>query len=190
MGKIIKLGVVLLLITAVTGLILGFVYTKTLEPIKAAKEQEKNEAFTATLPGAETFGQIKLKGDSGIITEIYEGKSGGNVVGYNFTVTPKGYGGILQMIVGISNEGKVKNIKILSHSETPGLGAKAADEAFSGQYKDKPADALSVTKTPPTADTEIQAISGATITSTAVTNGVNEAVAYWKANLSSAAAQN
>ena len=125
MGKIIKLGLVLFVITAVTGLILGAVHTITLEPIREAQAREKNEALAATLPGATEFKKLQPSENAGIIKEIYEGSSGGKTVGYNFTVTPKGYGGPIELIVGISNEGRVMDIKILSHSETPGLGAKA-----------------------------------------------------------------
>lgn len=187
MGKIIKLGLVLFVITAVTGLILGAVHTITLEPIREAQAREKNEALAATLPGATEFKKLQPSENAGIIKEIYEGSSGGKTVGYNFTVTPKGYGGPIELIVGISNEGRVMDIKILSHSETPGLGAKAVEKPFAGQFKDKLIEKLFVTKTPAEAEDQIQAISGATITSSAVVAGVNEALAYWKANFSGGA---
>ncbi|MDY2984951.1 MAG: RnfABCDGE type electron transport complex subunit G [Synergistes jonesii] len=187
MGKILRLGLVLFIITAVTGVILGAVHTLTLEPIRWAQGREKNEALAATLPGAEDFKAIEPKGGAGSIAEIYEGSRGGDVMGYNFTVMPKGYGGLITFIVGIANDGHVKDIKILAHSETPGLGAKAGNPEFSGQFKDKPADALRVTKAPPARDGDIQAISGATITSTAVTAGVNDAISYWKSNFAGAA---
>ncbi|MFR5881418.1 MAG: FMN-binding protein [Cloacibacillus evryensis] len=148
MGKIVKLGLVLFVITAVTGLILGAVHTVTLEPIRRSQEKAKNEALSATLPGAKDFKAIEIKGDAGIIKEIFEGSDGGSVVGYNFTVTPKGYGGPIEFVVGISNDGLVKDIKILTSSETPGLGAKAADEPFAGQFRDRKAQELAVTKTP------------------------------------------
>ncbi|EHL71472.1 RnfABCDGE type electron transport complex subunit G [Cloacibacillus evryensis] len=183
MGKIVKLGLVLFVITAVTGLILGAVHTVTLEPIRRSQEKAKNEALSATLPGAKDFKAIEIKGDAGIIKEIFEGSDGGSVVGYNFTVTPKGYGGPIEFVVGISNDGLVKDIKILTSSETPGLGAKAADEPFAGQFRDRKAQELAVTKTPPENDAQIQAISGATISSSAVVTGVNAAVSYWKNNL-------
>ena len=117
-----------------------------------------------------------------MITEIYEGSANGEIKGYNFTVTPKGYAGLITTVVGVSNEGRVMDIKILSHSETPGLGAKAVEPAFAGQFKEKLAEKLSVTKTPPESDDQIQAISGATITSSAVISGVNTALEYWRAN--------
>ena len=183
MSKIIRLGVVLFIITAVTGLILGGVYTMTLEPIRTAKEREKMEALAATLPGATDFKTVKITGNPGIIKEINEGTSGGKLVGYTITVTPKGYGGPIEMVVGISSEGQLMDIRILTHNETPGLGAKAPDPAFSGQFKNRKVSRLNVTKTSAASDNEIQAISGATITSTAVVTGVNAALNYWKINL-------
>ncbi len=189
MPKIAKYGVILFVITAVTGLILGGVYTKTLEPIQIAKAKEKNEALASTLPGASEFKPVEITGDAGIITEIYEGSEGGEVRGYNFTVTPKGYGGLITLVVGIGNDGRVMDIKILSHSETPGLGAKSVEPAFAGQFKEKAAEALSVTKTPPDEESQIQAISGATITSTAVVTGVNTAIKYWRENLAEESAR-
>lgn len=189
MGKIVKLGIVLLIITAVTGFILGAVYTITLEPIRATRAREKNEALAATLPGATDFKTLDIQeGSAGNIKEIYEGSSNGNVVGYNFTVTPKGYGGLINLIVGISSDGRIMDMKILNHNETPGLGAKAVEEPFAGQFKERTAETLAVTKTPPDADNQILAISGATITSSAVVRGINEAVDYWKKNLTDGAA--
>lgn len=183
MGKIFRLGIILFVITAVTGLILGIVQTVTLEPIRQTKAREKNEALAATLPGATEFKALEVPENSGDIREIYEGSDSGKTIGYNFTVTPKGYGGLLNLVVGISSEGRVMDIKILSHSETPGLGAKAVEPLFAGQFKDRAAETLSVTKTPPDSDNQIQAISGATITSSAVVRAVNEAINYWKQNL-------
>lgn len=186
MGKIFKLGLVLFVITAVTGLILGGVYTMTLEPIRIAKEREKTEAMAETLPGATQFESIGIVGSPELIKEINEGKSGGELVGYNYTVTPKGYSGLMEIIVGISKDGKLMAVKILSHTETPGLGAKATDEAFIGQFRNKNVRSLTVTKTAAASDSDIQAISGATITSTAVTRGVNAALAYYNEHQSAA----
>ena len=189
MGKIIKLGFVLLVITAVTGLILGAVHTITLEPIRIAEAREKNEALAATLPGATEFKEMPLPEDHGIVTEIYEGSDGSNTVGYNFTVTPKGYGGLITIIVGIASDGRVMDIKILGHNETPGLGAKAVELPFSGQFTKKAVDKFVVTKLPPVETAEIQAISGATITSTAVVDGVNTAINCWKENFAGKTAE-
>ena len=79
-------------------------------------------------------------------------------------------------MVGIKSDGTIVGINIGNMSETPGLGAKSKEESFYGQYVQKPATELSVVKGGAAGETEIQAISGATITSDAVTNGVNTAV--------------
>lgn len=183
MAKILKLGAVLFLITAVTGLILGGVYTMTLEPINKAKEKEKMEALAQTLPQASDFETIDAPQSQSIIKEVNRGSVGGKTVGYNITVVPKGYGGLIEMVVGIDTGGMLMDIKILSHTETPGLGAKAADRAFSGQFHEKAVEKIVVTTAPPAADNEVQAISGATITSKAVASGVNTALEYWANNL-------
>ncbi|NLD04741.1 MAG: RnfABCDGE type electron transport complex subunit G [Synergistaceae bacterium] len=183
MAKIFKLGAVLFLITAITGLILGGVYTMTLEPISSAKEKEKMAAFAETLPEASDFEEVDRPQNNSLIKEVNKGSANGEIVGYNITVTPKGYGGLIEMVVGIDDEGKLIDIKILSHTETPGLGAKAVDPDFSDQFEQKDVDSVVITKTKPAAENEVQAISGATITSTAVADGVNTALEYWANNL-------
>lgn len=183
MAKIFKLGAVLFAITAITGLVLGGIYTMTLEPISAAKEKEKMAALVETLPGASDFEEVEFSPENGIVKEVNKGSADGKAVGYNITVTPKGYGGLIEMVVGIDNDGRLMDIKILSHNETPGLGAKAAEPAFSGQFHEKKVEKIAVTTAPPAADNEIQAISGATITSKAVASGVNTALEYWTKNL-------
>jgi len=178
-GKILKLGIVLFIITAVTGLLLGGVYTITLEPIKIAKRNEKNEAMAQTLPDATAFESVPVAADADIITDINKGIVNGETVGWNYTVEPKGYGGLIEIIVGVSKDGRLQAVKILSHSETPGLGAKAAEEPFIGQFRGKQTGALAITQSDTAAQNEIQAISGATITSGAVVQGVNAALAYF-----------
>lgn len=184
MGKIVRLGLILLALTAITGLLLGVVYGITKEPIRKTQERQKMEALAATLPGADAFKALPVPEGSGVILEINEGSGGGAVRGYNFTVAPKGYAGVIELVVGVSVDGTIQGIQILKHTETPGLGAKAAEPAFSGQFKEKKVEKLETVKVPPSAPEHIQAISGATITSVAVASGVNEALSYFKAHLS------
>ncbi len=184
MPKIAKLGSILFAITAVTGLILGAVQKLTLGPILAQRTQQKNEALAATLPGAKDFAPVALEADAGVISEVFAGSDGGATIGYNFTLTPKGFGGLMTLVCGIDSVGRVVDIAILESSETPGLGARASEPAFAGQFHGRLADGdLHVTKTPPENGDQIQAISGATITSRAVTDAVNAARAYWKKHL-------
>lgn len=183
--EIIGLGLKLLLITAIAGLILGWAHKITLEPINQQNIKTNQEAMKEVLPSADNFAKLetKLPQESSII-EVNKGDKGGNDLGYAIKVSTKGYGGLIEMMVGVSNEGKVEGIKIISHSETPGLGANAPNPEFSDQYKGKPIDkAIEVVKTEPASDNEIKAITGATITSKAVTKGANEAVEFYNKEL-------
>jgi electron transport complex protein RnfG len=181
----IKLGFILLVVTAVAGLFLGGAYVITKEPIEKQAALEKNLAMQQILPQTEEFKSSDVMIPEGsIVKEVNEGLKGGQVAGYAIKVTPKGFGGPIDMMVGISTEGKITGIKILSHSETPGLGANAPNESFSGQFKGKNLEpALTVVKNGASKDNDIQALTGATITSRAVTNGVNEAVKFYTSNL-------
>lgn len=183
MKENLKLGGILLIIAAIAGLLLGWAHEVTKEPIAKQQEMAKSQAMKEILPEASEF---KLSGSklSGTVKEAYEGKRSDKTVGYAIKVAPKGYGGAIEIMVGISTEGKVEGIKILSHTETPGLGAKAPEPKFAGQFKAKPIDkVLQVVKKAPSSPNEIEAITGATITSKAVTVGVNEAIQFYNTAL-------
>ena len=188
MKENIKLGLILLLITGIAGLSLGGAFEITKGPIAEKVAADKQAAMKELLPVAEKFDttDIDLKGNEKIL-EVNTGVSGTEIAGYAIKVAPKGYGGPVEVMVGISSEGKVTGIKILSHSETPGLGANAPKAEFSDQYKDKPIkEALEVVKATPTKENQIQAITGATITSKAVTLGVNDAIDFYNTSLKGA----
>jgi electron transport complex protein RnfG len=183
MKENLKLGGILLIIAAVAGLLLGWAHEITKEPIAKQEAITKAEALKEILPAASEF-KISTVSLAEGIKEVNEGLSSGKIVGYAVKVAPKGYGGAIELMVGISNEGKLEGIKILSHNETPGLGAKAPEPKFSGQFKGKPLDKeLQVVKKTPTSPNEIEAITGATISSKAVTTGVNEAVKFYNSVL-------
>lgn len=185
MKENLKLGFILLVVTAIAGLFLGGAYTITKEPIAKQALMEKNMAMQEILPAAEIFelSDIDLPEETAI-KEVNKGIKGSEVVGYAIKVTPKGFGGLIDLMVGISADGKLGGIKILSHGETPGLGANATNINFYGQFKDKSTEAnLEVVKTGASKDNQIQAITGATITSKAVTSGVNEAIDFFTSNL-------
>ncbi len=91
-----------------------------------------------------------------------------------------GYGGDITFTIGITNDGLINGISFLSLSETAGLGMKANEPAFYDQFSEKVVQLFTVTKVGSTSDSEIDAISGATITSSAVTEGVNASVVYWE----------
>lgn len=183
MKENIRLGLILLLITGVAAFLLGGAYEITKAPIAASIETDRQVAMKEILPTADKFEKSDVK-LSEKVSEVNVGLKGSATAGYAIKVAPKGYGGPVEIMVGISADGKVSGIKILSHSETPGLGANAPLPKFSDQYKNKPTkDKLEVVKVAPKKETEIQALTGATITSKAVTLGVNDAVDFYNASL-------
>ena len=190
MGKdMFKLGLNLLIISAVAALLLALTNGVTASTIAQRNEQANAEARKLVLESAQDFEEVKdVKTDNskGVeVSEIYEAKdASGNTVGYTLKVLPSGYGGTIELMVGIdSAKGQVSGINVVSNSETAGLGAKSTDPEFSDQYKGKPLEELSVLKNGTPGDTEIKAISGATITSTAVTNGVDAAIEVYNNSL-------
>lgn len=182
MKDIFKLGATLFGISAVAALALGATDQLTAPKIEEISIQANNEARQIVLPQATEF--KKIEGiEQGIISEVYSGNENGEVVGYTVKTLPSGYGGEMEVIVGISSEGKITGVNIGSHAETPGLGSKAADDEFKGQYEEKNAEPLEVVKGKVTSENQIQAISGATITSKAVTDGVNAAIEIFNSDL-------
>ena len=105
----------------------------------------------------------------------------GAALGYVIQIKSKGYGDFITYTVGITNDGNVNGISIISIAETPGLGMNA-EKVIVPQFVDKIAQQFAVVKNGQLTDsaTQIEAISGATITSRAVTNGVNAAVSYFE----------
>lgn len=176
MRDILKITVRLVVIMLVAGLCLGAAYTVTKDPIAQQKAKQAEASRMAVLADAASFEPIELT-DSGNVTECYRGlDASGNAIGYAVTVNAKGFGGTVVLTVGIS-DGAVTGVRVTSHSETPGLGAKAAEDAFISQFTGK-SGKLTVNKTGATNEQEITAITAATITSQAVTNAVNEVIEF------------
>ncbi|MEG0180639.1 MAG: RnfABCDGE type electron transport complex subunit G [Peptostreptococcaceae bacterium] len=176
MKDIFKLGSILFLICAVAALMLTVTNNVTSPVIEKINIQANNESRKEVLQEAEEFKKLEnIKGD--LVEEVYQGSKGGEVVGYTIKTTPKGYGGQVEVMVGISKNGEISGVKIGNHSETPGLGSKASEPAFKDQFKGKNTEkSLTVVKGNASNDNDISAISGATITSKAVTSGVNAAM--------------
>lgn len=184
MKDILKLGVTLFVICAVAALVLGITNNITSPVIEERNIQASNKSRQIVLSDAEEFKQLEGM-NSDIVVEVYEGLKGGDVIGYTIKTSPKGYGGAVEVMVGISTDGKITGVDIGNHSETPGLGSKASEPAFKDQYLDKGvANSLLVVKGNVNNDNEIYAISGATITSNGVTSGVNAAMKIYNEKLS------
>ncbi|MCF0130849.1 MAG: RnfABCDGE type electron transport complex subunit G [Pseudobutyrivibrio sp.] len=196
MNKLVKDALILTLITVIAGTALGIVYEITKEPIKAASAAATARAYATVFESATDFEELEgfnsdnataLVQSAGFTTESINNcvvaKDANGALGYVFTVTTKaGYGGEITFSVGITNAGVINGYSITSISETAGLGMKARDTGdgtFSAQFVNKNATIFEVTKGGAASDNQIDAISAATITSKAVTNGVNACVTYF-----------
>ena len=164
--ELIRLSGILCAITLVASLLLAGVNKLTLPRIVQAEVLAAENAMKAILPEADNFEEIA--------ENVFKAKKGEETAGYCVTVTPSGFAGEIKMLVGIGTDYKVKGIEILSHSETAGLGAKAADSKFKDRFKEKN-PYMTVVKGETDSPDEVQAITGATITSRAVATGVSEA---------------
>ena len=178
--KIIKNTLILTAITLISGLLLGFVYEITKEPIAASRENRKQEAYHTVFQEAEEI--LRNAGVSGCYVNeaALALDSGENAIGSVVTATSKeGYGGEIKVSVGITLDGTVTGIELLSISETAGLGMNAQEPEFKEQFQDVNTDHFEVVKGDGGKEGKIDALSGATITTDAVTNAVNAAVAYY-----------
>lgn len=187
-NTILKDTLILTVITLVAGGLLGLVYEITKEPIAQQEELAKQEAYQAVFEDADSFEVCVEAEDAEIaaylaengftaqtVNEIMEAKdASGETLGYAINMTTsEGYGGDISFSMGVQMDGTMNGISILSINETAGLGMNAQKDEFKNQYSNKNVEAFEVTKTGASEDDQINAISGATITSNAVTGGVN-----------------
>lgn len=194
-NTIVKDALILFAITLVAGFGLGAVYEITLEPIAAAEADAQQKAYETVFEDADSF--VDLPGFSeenaasvmveyGYADDTIEGcvqavDADGNLLGYVINVTdPNSYGGDVTLSLGVRVDGTVNGYSITEINDTAGLGMKAKEEAFYSQFEDKQVDMFAVTKTGATSDDEIDAISGATISSNAVTSAVNAGLSYYR----------
>jgi len=184
-----KEALILTVITLLAGLLLGYVHELTKEPIRKQQEQaiqdackavfsqEANVSFRLTeLKPSEAL-QEELASRGVSIGSIFQALGEGNApLGYVIeTKSSEGYGGNIVLYVGVTTDGVLNDVSILSISETPGLGMRAG-EVLIPQLHQKAVSEIVYTKTGATEENEIDAISGATITTKAVTNAVNGAL--------------
>lgn len=172
-NDIIKPVAVLLAICIIIPLALSL--TNKITKDKIAELDEKNSRETmADLIEADNFTECEF-GENEF--NYYTAVNDGNIIGYIFKTAEKGYGGDVSVMTAVNTDGTVKSVAILDVSnETPGLGQNAAKESFYSQYADKKSG-ISLVKNGAESDkNEVNAVTGATITSTAVNNAVNKAL--------------
>lgn len=168
-SSIFKITINLAVTCLISGIILAFAFYIT-HPIAVEKEKDMTaKAMQALVPNATAF--TPVSGEENMTEATADGK----VIAYIVQVEPKGYAGAIDIQVAVTPDGKVMNYKIVKSNETPGLGANAEKEPFMKQFPGKTSDQLVVTKDASKTE-NIQAMTGATITSNAVTKGVKEAV--------------
>ena len=187
MKDMLKDAAILFVITLISGLVLGFVYDLTKEPIAAQEVLKKNEAYQKVFPEAESFEEqteavcaeatalVTGQGYDAAVEKLAAAyNSAGELLGYVITVTDhEGYGGDITFAIGISNDGSCSGVSILSIAETAGLGMRA-EEVLVPQMSGKDLNApVGYTKSGNAGENEVDAISGATITTEAFVNGIN-----------------
>jgi electron transport complex protein RnfG len=192
MKEILPLVVTLTVIAAVAGLSLALVFSVTEKPIAVAEREQTLKAIRIVLPEFDdNLLQSVMMGEGKEQKEIFVARAdGGSLVGVAFSsISRNGYGGNLEVMVGIVPEGegfKVNRIEILRLAETPGLGTKVTEDKFKGQFANADLDnrTFEVKKDNPgsPAKPPIDGITGATISSRAVTEAVKLALGYFLQN--------
>ena len=187
----VKDAAILVIITLVAALLLAFVYEITKDPIAAQKAKKKTEAYAAVYPGlsdtvisedlqgkAEAFAGDGMRVDEAVLAK----DASGAVVGLLMTVTtPEGYGGDITLTCGVKADGTLTGISFLTLAETAGLGMKAQEDGFRGQFENKKTDSFALMKGGAAVvegNEPIDVISNATITSEAVVRAVNGALDF------------
>ena len=187
MKDIIRIGLILLVICSIAAVALGLTNELTYDRIQEQRRMANELAKKEVAPEASEFVDItgadleQITTQFAPVSEVYIAKDAtGEVIGYIFKSAPTGFGGPIQVVTGISMDGTVTGLRVGSHNETPGLGAKATDAAFYDQYVGKTFESpIGVSKTAATGN-DIQAITGATISSQAISDGANASVDAFK----------
>lgn len=187
--------IVMLLITLVSGFLLGYINDLTKAPIEAAMVKEKNESYARMFRDADEFNEELLNSEvqndiknflkdngfsGGSVNGVVEVKSSGLLNGYILTTSSSNaYGGNITISLGIDMKGNIVGIDYVNISETAGLGMNAKEDSFKNQFVGKNSEQLTYVKGSPTNDNEIEAITSATVTTSAVIEAVNSGLSYF-----------
>ena len=180
---LLNMFVALFVICIVAGGVLGIVFNATKDPIAAAENAKKTEAIKNVLPEFKELKEVNVKSameDVEIPFHLaYDADN--NFIGAAIeTFTNKGFSGNISLMVGILADGTVKNISVLQHAETPGLGSKMEEETFKGQFNDKNPASFNFSVKKDGGD--VDAITAATISSRAFCDAVNRALSTFENN--------
>lgn len=173
MKKEYQMIIVLTAIIGFAGGILAYTYVATSKDIEKNANEAKRKALMSVVQGVYSYDESKIDDNTFILTAK---DSAGNVVGYGVMLSGGGFQGPIKIMVGFDKDvNKVLGIEILENSETPGLGNRIVENWFKEQFKGKVPPLSAVKGRAPENEREIQAITGATISSKSVTNIVNRA---------------
>ena len=178
MGDIVKLALRLFIFALVASVLLAVTNEVTKGPIEQQKLASKMAALNTVLPGCE-YEQVEYEGisDDSALDEIFIGKNAdGSIKGYALTANPQGYGGEIPITLGVSEGGYVTQVYVGSLQETQGLGSRVGDDAFKEQF-------IAIAADPDTLRNDVDTIAGATISSSAFVNAVQEMLTYTKGTL-------
>lgn len=159
----IKPAVVLLVICIAVAGILAGVNAMTVDAIAANEEAARNESYFSALPDADSFTELPLSAEG--VTAVLKADNG---AGYVISAGARGYGGTVTAVVAFSNDGEILKVVMDSSTETPGMGSKVSDDSFLGNFIGRGADTLEFA--------DIDAVTGATISSKAALKAVNAAI--------------
>lgn len=182
MKEIKKFSITLFIICVTASFCLSVVYALTKPQIEKQKTAEESQSLQEVLPQAKNFNPV-TKGEEILYYEAKDGQ--GNTVGYAFKAFGKGYSSTIETIVGITPDGKISNIKILSQNETPGLGSRIVEIEDNTTVLDKIQGKQNASQLKPKFQAQFSAvaiqdldkldtISGATISSEAVIKSIRE----------------
>ena len=196
--KIVQDAMILFAFTVVLGLLLGIVNEITKEPIAKVNYEIEQNAYREVFKDADSFEAVegftakdaakiiaKSEYTADEITDVNAAKDkDGNILGYVINVTShEGSQADISLSVGIRMDGTLNGYSITSISETPGLGMLVKEKPFYSQFENKAEESYNVVKSTPAADNEIESVTGATISSRAVTNAVNASLVYFRTAL-------
>jgi electron transport complex protein RnfG len=180
MGDIAKIGFRLFIITAIASMALGLTNVATARRIEEQAEIARIEAKSVVLPQASEFRELNIEEHIDLhplILEVHEGTANGERKGYTFRVISEGFAEI-ELYVGIDAKDRISGVNVVYQRETPGLGTRATAVSYTGQFTGLSAqNVFDLVKVTP-GDNEIQAVSGATVSSRAVVDAVNAAIEF------------
>ena len=177
--ELIKPTVVLFAVTFIAALIIGVTYSITEEPIREQRANAEMAAIMALFPNTYAIQYREINEEGSTLTRLAQSLDyHGNVYGYVFSASPSGYSGAINMMVAIDLDGVIQGVRIVRHTETPGLGANITLDWFLEEFIGR--EGVLTSAHNPAADNEISIIASATISVNAVVRGVNDALAYFE----------